>query len=136
MNDDERRMLIDLRHALLPLHKALLEYERAIYERLHGPVAKGELLRVIVTDPQFAWLRPVSELIVRIDQTLDPETPDVPGDFDAIVAQARRLVTPDETGRPFEQRYLSALQELPEAVIAHGAVATVLKEIPERGTRH
>ena len=136
MNDDERRMLIDLRRALLPLHKALLDFERTMYERTHGHVAKGELLRVIVSDPQFAWLRPVSELIVRIDQLLDAETPETPGDFDGAVAQARRFVAPDETGRPFEQRYLAALQEMPEVVIARAAVSTVLKEIPERGPRH
>ena len=136
MKDSERQLLIDLRHALLPLHKALLEWERTAYEREHGRVAKGELLRVIVTDPQFAWLRPVSELIVRIDQTLDEEAPDVVADVDAIVAHARRLLAPDETGRPFEERYLAALQDVPEAVIAHGAVASVLREIPVRGTRH
>ena len=136
MKDSERQLLLDLRHALLPLHKALLEWERMAYERKHGRVAKGELLRVIVSDPQFAWLRPVSELIVRIDQTLDEEAPDIVADVDAIVAHARRLVAPDETGRSFEERYLAALQEVPEAVIAHGAVASVLREIPVRGTRH
>lgn len=136
MKDSERQLLIDLRRALLPLHKALLEWERTAYERKHGRVAKGELLRVIVTDPQFAWLRPVSELIVRIDQTLDEEAPDIVADVDAIVAHARRLLAPDETGRPFEERYLTALQEVPDAVIAHGAVASVLREIPVRGTRH
>jgi hypothetical protein len=118
------------------LHKALLEWERTQYERTHGHVAKGELLRVIVSDPQFAWLRPVSELIVRIDETLDGENPATATEFDAIVAQARRLIAPDETGRPFEQRYLAALQEMPDVVIAHGAVTAVLRDIPERGTLH
>ena len=136
MKDSDRRTLGELRRALLPLHKALLEFERKDYERKHGRVAAGELLRVIVTDPQFAWLRPVSELIVRIDQTLDDEAPDTVADVDAIVAQARRLIAPDETGRPFEQRYLAALQEGPEAVIAHCAVTSVLREIPIRGTLH
>src|SRR6476620_7503814 len=111
MKDSERQLLGELRHALLPLHKALLEWERSAYERAHGRLAKGELLRVIVTDPQFAWLRPVSELIVRIDQTLDDDAPDIVADVDAIVAHARRLLAPDETDRPFEERYLTALQE-------------------------
>src|SRR6185503_15207452 len=136
MKESERQLLIELRRTLLPLHKALLEWERNAYERKHGRVAKGELLRVIVTDPQFAWLRPVSELIVRIDQTLDTETPDSVVDVDPIVAQARRLVAPDETGTPYEQRYHTALQEVPDVVLAHRAVTAVLKDIPSRETLH
>jgi hypothetical protein len=136
MKDSERRLLGELRRTLLPLHKALLEWERNLYERMHGRVAKGELLRVIVTDPQFAWLRPDSELIVRIDQTLDTEMPDSVVDIDPIVAQARRLVAPDETGTPYEQRYHAALQEVPDVVLAHRAVTAVLKDIPSRETLH
>ena len=136
MKDSERRLLSELRRALLPLHKTLLEWERTAYERKHGRVAKGELLRVIVTDPQFAWLRPVSELIVKIDQTLDTEAPDTIVDVDAIVAQARRLVAPDEQGTPYEQRYHAALQEVPDVVFAHRAVTGVLKDVPSRETLH
>ena len=137
MKDSDRRQLGELRRALLPLHKALLEWERSAYQRKHGRrVVKGELLRVIVSDPQFAWLRPVSELIVRIDQTLDTEAPDTVVDVGAIVAQARRLVAPDETGSPYEQRYLAALQEVPDVVIAHRAVTAVLKHVPSRETLH
>ena len=98
MKDSERRLLTDLRQALLPLHKTLLDWERKTYERVHGRMSGGELLRVIVADPQFAWLHPVSELIVRIDETLDGEAPDTTVDLDAIVAQARRVVAPDESG--------------------------------------
>jgi hypothetical protein len=129
-------MLGELRHALLPLHKALLEWERTSYERMHGRVSKSELLRVIMSDPQFAWLHPVSELIVRIDQTLDSEDPDTVVDVDAIVTQARRLVAPDEAGTPYEQRYHAALQEVPDVVFAHRAVTDVLKDIPSRETLH
>ena len=137
MKDSDRRLLGELRRALLPLHKALLEWERSAYQRKHGRrVVKGELLRVVVSDPQFAWLRPVSELIVRIDQTLDTEAPDTVVDVHAIVAQARRLVAPDEAGTPYQQRYLAALQEVPDVVIAHRAVTAVLKHVPSRETLH
>ena len=135
MKDSERRLLGELRRTLLPLHKALLEWERNLYERKHGRVAKGELLRLLLTDPQFAWLRPVSELIVRIDQTLDTEEPDSVVDVDAIVAQAWWLVAPHGTGT-YEQRYHAALQEVPDVVLAHGAVTAVLKGISSRQTLH
>jgi hypothetical protein len=122
-------LLNELRRALLHLHKTLLEWERAGYERIHGRVSAGELLRVIVNDPQFAWLHPVSELIVRIDESLEIDALDGPEvDVDAIVMQSRRLVVPDDSGSPYAQRYLAALQEHPDAVLAHRGVTTVLKK--------
>src|SRR4029078_2517153 len=95
MKDSERRLLTELRRALLPLHKTLLEWERKTYEREHGrKMGGGELLQVIMTAPQFAWLHPISELIVRIDQTRDEEAPDTPVDVDVITTPARRLAWP------------------------------------------
>lgn len=136
MKDSERKLLTDLRQALLPLHKTLLEWERKAYERVHGRLSGGELLKVIVADPQFAWLHPLSELIVRIDETLDAEAPDTTVDLDAIVAHARRVVAPDEGGARHTERYLAALQEVPEAVIAHGKVTSLLRDVPTRETLH
>ena len=137
MKDSERRLLTDLRRALLPLHKTLLEWERKIYEREHGrKMGAGELLQIIMTAPQFAWLHPISEVIVRIDQALDGEAPDTAVDVDAIIIQARRLVAPDQTEKPYAQRYLTALQEVPDVVVAHGKVTAILKENPPRETLH
>ena len=137
MKDSERRLLTDLRRALLPLHKTLLEWERKIYEREHGrKMGAGELLQIIMTAPQFAWLRPISEVIVRIDQALDEQAPDTTVDVDAIIIQARRLVAPDQTEKPYAQRYLTALQEVPDVVVAHGKVTAILKENPARETLH
>ena len=137
MKDSERRLLTELRRALLPLHKTLIEWERKTYEREHGrKMGAGELLQVIMTAPQFAWLHPISELIVRIDQALDEEAPDAPVDVDAIITQARRLVAPDQTEKPYAERYLTALQEVPDVVVAHGKVTAILKENPPRETLH
>jgi len=71
MKDTDRQLLIDLRHALLHLHKTLLEWERAAYEKIHGRTSPGNLLTALMNDAQFAWLRPLSELIVRIDESLE-----------------------------------------------------------------
>ena len=137
MKDSERRLLTDLRRALLPLHKTLLEWARKIYEREHGrKMGAGELLQIIMIAPQFAWLRPISEVIVRIDQALDEEAPDTTVDVDAIIIQARRLVAPDQTEKPYAQRYLTALQEVPDVVVAHGKVTAILKENPAKETLH
>ena len=132
MENADRSLLTELRHALLRLHKTLLDWERSAYERVHGRTTGHNLLQAILTDPQFAWLRPLSELIVRMDEMLERGGPDVPDDVRAIVAQARALVSPGETGS-YAQRYHTALQDHPDAVFAHRDVAQVLKKIPGAG---
>ncbi len=128
MKEADRQLLVDLRRALLQLHKTLLDWERTAYERIHGRMPPAELLTVIVTDPQFSWLRPMSELIVRIDESLAIDALEGPEiDMDWIVAQVRTFISPDEGGTPYAQRYHAALQEHPDAVFAHRAVTTILK---------
>jgi len=124
----DRQLLFDLRKSLLHLHKTLLDWERTAYERVHGRASASELLKVIVEDPQFAWLRPISELIVRIDETVDADGEDSPADVPMLVGRARAIVAADEAGSPSEQRYYAALQEHPDAVLAHRAVTKVLKD--------
>ena len=89
MNDTDRQFLFDLRKSLLHLHKTLLDWERAAYERVHGRVSPTDLLQATMEHPQFAWLRPISELIVRIDESVDTEAQNGPVDVAAIVARAR-----------------------------------------------
>ena len=130
MNPADRQLLFDLRKNLLHLHKTLLDWERSAYERVHGRASASELLKVIVEDPQFAWLRPISELIVRIDEAVETEDGEHSAEVDALVARAREVVAPAEAQTPHAQRYLRALQEHPDAVFAHRAVANVLKNQP------
>ena len=133
MTRPEPQLLAELRRTLLHLHKTLLDWERAAYEKVHGRVSGHELLHATLNDPQFAWLRPVSELIVRIDESLAADLPDEDRRalVYAIAAEARRLVAPDEGGARYGQRYHAALQEYPDAVFAHRAVTDVLKRVPE-----
>jgi hypothetical protein len=136
MTDSERQHLVDLRRVLLHLHKTLLDWERVAYDRQHGRTSPNELLSIVMRDPHFAWLHPLSELIVRIDTMLDVEHPEPRAEVEAILRQARALVSPDESGTPYAQRYHTALQEHPDAVLAHGQVAMMLKRPARAETRH
>ncbi len=136
MKISDRRLLARLRDALVPLHRTLLDWERVAYERVHGRTAPAELLTATMTDPQFAWLRPLSSLIVRIDALLEPAAMDQPADVSILVGEARALVSPDETGPPYAQRYHEALQQVPDVVFAHRRVTTVLREVEPQETRH
>lgn len=117
----------DLRLALLRLHKVLLDWERAGYERIHGRQSSNDLLTALLNDPQFAWLRPMSQLIVRIDEILGEKTPPMRNDVDAVISQVKALTSPNEAGNTYERRYDMALQEQPDAVFAHRDLIKLLK---------
>ena len=125
--EEALRRLRELRRGLLHLHKALLDGERAWYEEAHGAVTSGELLQLVISHEQFAWLHSVSELIVRIDEMLDAdEPPATAGDAKALVAQTRALVTPSATGTEFQRKYYAAIQREPDVVLAHRGVTKIL----------
>ncbi len=69
-----------LRHALLRLHKALLDAQRIRYERDNGRVeSRGELLDLVLQDASFEWLRVLSALIARLDELAEVDDKDVSG---------------------------------------------------------
>jgi len=72
-----------VRHELLALHRALLDAQRLVHEREHGKVTSGAFLELVIGAPEFAWLRPLTALIVGIDEALEDANPDSP--------RARRL---------------------------------------------
>ena len=125
MTDADRALLVELRRLLLELHKTLIDWQRTDYERVHGRLQTTQL-GVLFNDPAFAWLRSMSGLIVRIDETLAAKTPEAETGTGPLVAGARELVAP-EAGTPYAQQYLAALQELPDAVLAHRDLVTLLK---------
>jgi hypothetical protein len=121
------KLLGELRRALVQLHKVLLDWERAGYERIHGRQSSGDLLKALLDDPQFSWLRPMSQLIVRIDEILSEKTPPMRNDVEAIVVQVKALTSPNESGSTYERRYDMALQEHPDAVFAHRDLLALLR---------
>jgi hypothetical protein len=119
--------LPELREALLKLHKTLVESERVTYEQTLGPIqSPNHFLQLLTTDPWFAWLHPLSELVVAMDEAMDAKEPMTPAMAEALVKQARALLVASETGEGFSKHYDEALQRDPDVVLAHGAVAKIL----------
>jgi hypothetical protein len=122
--------LREIREALVRLHRTLLDWERRAHERVHGRLSATELLQVLLHDAEFAWLRPLSESVVRIDAMLaDQNTVDE----EAILVQVRALASPDVEGTPYAQRYLQAIQQSPDAILAHKDLLALLRR--PRATR-
>lgn len=126
MTDADRTLLAELRRLLIQLHKTLIDWQRADYERVHGRLQTTQLMNVIFNDPAFAWLRSMSGLIVKIDETLEAKTEEGETGTGPLVAQAKQLIAP-EAGSDYGQRYYAALQELPDVVLAHSDLSVLLK---------
>jgi len=120
-----RARLSAVRHGLLELHKALLDGERERYERVHGKVTAGKMLQLAFQDPQFAWLRSISELIVRIDELLETEEASG-GDAESLLATTRSLLTTSDQSTTFAREYEAALQRDPHVAVLHGRVVRAL----------
>lgn len=123
------RHLDQLSRALLRLHKALLDDERVSYERVHGRIpSNGAFLQLVLGDAWFAWLRPLSQLMAKLDELGEGEEAPASAEITVLVASVRTLLTPTEEGEGFGRHYYDALQREPDVVLAHAAVRTVLRQ--------
>lgn len=123
----ENRRLLEVRDRLLALHKTLIESERVGYEQTFGSLqSKQQFLQLVIDDPWFAWLRPLSALLSAMDEALDAE-PAVTGQVaKEFRKQVRELLAAKEEGHGFSRHYHDALQRDPDVVLAHAAVVQSL----------
>ena len=123
-SSDDRERLRDLSSRLVRLHKVLLDRERRTYEGAHGSIPSGELFRLLLHDERFAWLRDLSAMIAHIDELADADG-FVDEDVQRMFRDAYRLLKSGGDGE-FQARYRDALQDSPDAVMAHAEVSRVL----------
>src|SRR5688500_4332834 len=128
LTDTSRERLRELRTQPLDLHKVLLEDTRVAYELDRGRVGTtANLLQLVISDPWFAWLHALSELIVRIDELLGKDAPSTEADAATLFEAVEKLLTASESGEGFSRRYFDALQRQPAVVLAHAGVRRTLK---------
>ncbi len=122
-----RHVLLDLRRGLLGLHKALIIAEQLTYERIHGRVGStGQLLQLVLNDPWFTWLHPLSQMVIRVDELLDEDLEPTPVEVEHFLSEVRALIRPSEEGDGFERSYYEALQRAPDVIFAHVEVKKLL----------
>jgi hypothetical protein len=116
-----RNRLTELRQTLLVLHKALLDSERTSYEIVHGSISSpSAFLQLLINDPWFAWLRPVTTLLVQIDEALAAKNPPRDErDFQQLIEDTRALLSPSRDANGFWKRYAGAVQRDPGVAVIH-----------------
>ncbi|HEX7358930.1 MAG TPA: hypothetical protein VF283_00425 [Bryobacteraceae bacterium] len=123
-SDSVRQQLTEVRETLLTLHKALLDSERTSYELVHGAVASpGAFLQLVIHDPWFRWLQPITALIVQIDEALAAKNPPKRAhDFELLIDDTRALLSPSREADGFWKRYAASVERDPAVAILHGEI--------------
>ncbi len=108
---------------LIALHRQLINATKEDFAFATGATpGPAELLRLLTDDPFFAWLKPMTSLIVDIDELaridFEPET--------ALVLGRRLAAMFDATEGEFASHYVPILQREVNVTIAHAALRSVM----------
>ena len=123
-----------LAKALRDLHRTLMERARRDYERVNLTViGPGELLKLLTTADEFAWLRELSELMADIDVVSDADTAERDEAGYSIRSAVDHLFANPDADTAFARRYWTYIHEDPNVAIAHAAVRQALNAFPKRG---
>lgn len=125
--DSTLQRLGQVRFALLRLHKALLDGERIRYEQEFGRIRSNtEFFRLVLENEWFAWLRPISQFIVQIDEALSAKQPITMDQATELLMLTRELMHPSEGGSTLEQNYYQAIQRDPDIAFIHAELTNML----------
>ena len=120
---DRHAAIRELADALRALHHQLVLATQKGFEKLHGRVeGPGALLQIVLHDPLFAWLRPLSQLLATLDDHAAGEIVTA-SDVDRARASVAKLVEQDGE---FRASYLVYLQAEPDVVMAHATLRRLI----------
>ncbi len=125
--DDLQRLDV-ARNELLRVHRALLETERARYEKVRGRIANNSaFLQLVIADPWFDWLRPMAQFVLLIDErTTDKKNGLGSNEARTLFDRARALLRADAEGDAFQRLFYQAVQSSPDLAVLARQVAKTL----------
>lgn len=121
-----------LANALRALHRALLERARRGHEQgLGTALAPAELLQLLTTNADWAWLRNLSGLMSDIDIIHDAGlahrnemAPTVRAAVEHLISESHDPVS------PFARRYWQYVREDPDVAVAHARLKQTIATWP------
>lgn len=110
INNATRARINAVSAALLRLHKSLLDDQRLVYESVHGDVASPyEMLRIAMSDPQFAWLAKILSLIARLDEAAEVRRPASQDTAEELIKEAHALLNLETGDSAFAESFKRGL---------------------------
>lgn len=111
----------ELSRSLRLLHGALLDAILREHAVVHGRTDDAfAKLRLVREDPLFAWVKPLTDVLVELDEALAADPQESPARLPHAVDAVEKLVTGDDA--KFASLYRHYLHQEPEVALAHGRV--------------
>src|SRR5207237_9967499 len=115
MSQDRMVKVEEMRHALLELHKTMIDAQRVRYERDHGRIqSSNEFLGLVLEHPEFEWIRQLSALIAQLDEWREEGVGASDAELTVITGALKALIQPQGANAAFTQRYWQMAEATPD----------------------
>jgi hypothetical protein len=131
---DYRPELRALSRALRDVHRSLIDFSRERYELVNGPVrSKSALLDLVLDDEAFAWLGPLSKLIVEIDGVAARAIPPTETEKEELLRRVQTFTVSSDDPNAFGSRYIALLASEPHVAMHHGELRAAERALVDPG---
>lgn len=125
---ENREKLGQISAAMMKIHKLLLEEEMEAREiAINKVIPPAERLNVLLNDPEFAWLRALSQLMAYVDEIFFQKEPVLERQLKEAEEKVEALFALQNESE-FAYRYRSKLSTIPDLMIQHGLLKVALKK--------
>ncbi len=124
---DHKTKLKNISRVLAVIHKSLLEHEIESLEKAHGkPITPVARLQLLINDPDFAWLRLLSQLISSVDGAIFQKTPVTDEQMGQLLKQTSDLLI-DHKNPDFTDLFLPICRTFPNLIVEYNRLKIALK---------
>jgi hypothetical protein len=130
-DQSRRERLTDLAKTLRSIHSALLESVKRDYEAAHGKIPGPlKLYQLVIDDPFFSWLRPLSGQMALIDERIDDKTKLEPSDLSTVHDAVNGLFNPKKAkADSFAANYKARMQSDASVTALHPQLLEQLRQL-------
>lgn len=130
MELDEKIMVLKgVRARLLSFHKLLIDREKERLEVLQGPITRAQWLGMLMGDDEHDWLRSISKLVVRIDESLEVNDGISEDKVELFLTELKALFDESDSNELFKENVSSRMNTHPEADIVRKEIVSKLSEV-------
>ncbi len=117
---DNKIYLGGISSALATIHKMIVENEFEDIEKRDGfKIGAAGRLQLLLTDPEFVWLRSMSQLMAFVDEAYFQKESITDQQVEVVMTRVQDLLL-RQSNSDFSNRYRRLLVTVPDLIIQHG----------------